>query len=371
MNLKNLLKNYKKRTLFTTPSHNQGEFIIPYLKKTLGEKIFKNDFSELEGFDNIKDPQGAIKESMERASKIYEVDHTLYLTNGSTQGILTILLSCLNSDDYILVCRNCHQSVFDGVSLAKAKTVIFEPDFDEEWGIYKPVNPENLEDVFRQNPKVKAFVISHPYYEGVVSDIEKISKICKQYEKLLIVDEAHGALMSFDKSISVPSVFLGADAVVQSLHKTCGALNPCAVLHLPQNSRLDYEKIKETYNKLMTTSPSYPLLLCIEQTIEFLSSKNGKQMIYELVDNIIAFKKNCKDYPSIHFYDKNFDETKILVKIDGISGFELSKIMFEKYHIEDELANEVSVLYLTGIGTTKAKLKKLEKALKKVADKLI
>ena len=82
-------------------------------------------------------------------------------------------------------------------------------------------------------------------------------------------------------------------------------------------------------------------------------------------------KKNLKKYPSIKFYDKIFDETKLLVKIDGISGQELSKRIFEKYKIEDELCNDVSVLYLTGIGTTKDKLKKLEKALLKVADELI
>ena len=35
----------------------------------------------------------------------------------------------------------------------------------------------------------------------------------------------------------------------------------------------------------------------------------------------------------------------------------------KKYGIEDELANEKSVLLLTGLGTTKRKLKKLEKAL--------
>ena len=94
-------------------------------------------------------------------------------------------------------------------------------------------------------------------------------------------------------------------------------------------------------------------------------------MIYELTDNIIEFKKSFKDYPSVKFYDKSFDETKILVKIDGISGLELSKRIYEKFHIEDELANDVSVLYLTGIGTTKQKLKKLEKALKKIADEIV
>ena len=341
------------------------------MKKFLGEKFFKYDFSEIVGFDNIKDPQDAIKESMENTAKIYETKHSLYLTNGSTQGILTILLSFLKYDDFIMCAKNCHQSVFDAVSLAQAKAIIYEPDFDEEWGIYAPIKFDRLENAIKENPKIKAFVMSCPYYEGVVSDISKIAEVCHKYEKLLIVDEAHGALWNFDKTINTPSAFLGADAVVQSLHKTCGAPNQCSVLHLPQKSLLNYEDVKNTYNKLMTTSPSYPLLLAIEQTVEFLNSQKGKKLIYDLIKNIAELKQNCAKYPSIKFYNKDFDETKILVKIDGISGNELSKRIYEKYHIEDELCNEISVLYLTGIGTTKEKLKKLEKALIKIADELI
>lgn len=371
MSLKNLLKSYKKRTLFTTPSHNQGEFIIPELKKMLGEKFFKCDFSEIEGFDNLKDPQSYIKKSLDRTAKIYEMEHSFYLTNGSTQGILSILLSFLKNDDLILIAKNCHQSVFDATELAQARYVILEPDFDEEWGIYQPITPSQVDTAIRENPKIKAFVMSCPYYEGIVSDIEKISDVCHNYGKLLIVDEAHGALLNFDRSISIPAGFLGADAVVQSLHKTCGAPNQCSIMHLPQKSMLNYNTVKDTYNKLTTSSPSYPLMFAIEQTVEFLSSKKGKKKVYELISNIIELKKNLKAYPSIKFYDKVFDETKILVKIDGISGLDLSKKMTEKYHIEDELANEKSVLYLTGIGTTKAKLKKLEKALIKVADELV
>ena len=42
----------------------------------------------------------------------------------------------------------------------------------------------------------------------------------------------------------------------------------------------------------------------------------------------------------------------------------LSDILFDEFNIEDELCNNCSSLLLTGIGTTKHKLKQLEKALK-------
>ena len=53
------------------------------------------------------------------------------------------------------------------------------------------------------------------------------------------------------------------------------------------------------------------------------------------------------------------DITKILVKKNEMSGFELSEIFFDKFNIEDERANEKSIMLLTGLGTTKEKLRSL------------
>ena len=55
------------------------------------------------------------------------------------------------------------------------------------------------------------------------------------------------------------------------------------------------------------------------------------------------------------------DITKILIKKQGLSGYELSEILYDKYNIEDERTNEKSTMLLTGIGTDKAKLERLLK----------
>ena len=59
----------------------------------------------------------------------------------------------------------------------------------------------------------------------------------------------------------------------------------------------------------------------------------------------------------------NDDITKILIKSDKMSGYELSERLFEDYNIEDERTNEKSTMLLCGIGTTKKMLQKLSKAL--------
>ena len=44
---------------------------------------------------------------------------------------------------------------------------------------------------------IKAVVITSPTYDGVVSDIERISEVVHKYGIPLIVDEAHGAHFGF------------------------------------------------------------------------------------------------------------------------------------------------------------------------------
>lgn len=371
MSLIKLIKDYKRknRILFTTPSHNQGSFIIPESLKFLGKDIFKNDFSEIEGFDNLQNPDGAILESEKKAADIYGSQTSFYLINGSTSGIIALMLAVLKPNDKVLIARNCHKSVYNSLVLSGALPVWVTSEYNDEWGIFKHVSPKDVEKAFVQNPDIKAFILTNPTYEGMIADIEKISLICKEHNAVLIVDEAHGALWNFDKTIGTPALYLKADAAVQSLHKTGGALNPSAILHISQESKIDKNKVKDALNLINTTSPSYPLLLNIETTINFLNSKKGKKQISQLTDNIIEFKNSLKKFSNIHIYYENNDITKILIKIDGLSGFELSDILFNKYKIEDELANEKSVLFLTGIGTSKAKLKKLKNALIKTANK--
>ena len=43
-----------------------------------------------------------------------------------------------------------------------------------------------------------------------------------------------------------------------------------------------------------------------------------------------------------------------------MSGFELSEILFKRFNIEDEKTNEKSTMLLTGLGTTKEKLRQLK-----------
>lgn len=350
MSLINILKKKSKMNLFTTPSHSQTFFIFSKFKQ-----FYKYDISETD----THEPQEALKLAQKKASKIYGTKSTYFLTNGSTNGIIAAVLASIKSGtrcgEKVLIWDNAHPSHKNAVKLAGATPIFYDLNQDENWNVYSSTSPEQIEEMLKKEKEIKAVIITSPTYEGIISNIAKIKEVCKKYEAYLIVDEAHGALYPFCDKLPTSAIYLGADFVIQSLHKTAGGLNPTALLHC--NINID---VQNALNLITTTSPSYPLLASIEKNINFLNSKKGRNKILDLVDNIEKMEKNI---PNCEFY--NGDQTKILIKTPKLSGFELSEFLY-KNKIEDEKTNEKSTMLLCGIGTDLKKLKRLENILKKI-----
>ncbi len=362
MSIIKLLSKKPERILFTTPSHGQKSPYLPNL-----EGYYNWDYSEIEGFDNLADPSGAILMAQGRASDCFGAKNTFFLTGGATLGILAAMKSVIQEGDRVLVARNCHKSVYNGLVVTCARVDWLMPETNDYFGIYGEINPEEVENNLKLN-QYKALIITSPTYEGVNSDIESISKICRQYGVYLIVDEAHGALYNFLDKLPKTALEQGADFVINSLHKNAGAPNQCALLHVSNRIRDDFEwrQVQRAINLFNTSSPSYPLLACIEAAVTYLHSKEGKKAIDDLINNIEHFKKDLRK-EGWEFYDnENSDPTKILIKRPDVSGLELSEKLFREFHIEDEMASDVCALYLCGIGTTRAKLDRLKNAIKKV-----
>ena len=339
MSLIQLLRKQNRKYLFTTPSHGQKFFIFNKFRN-----FYKYDISETE----VQDPQTALSLAQERATRIYKTNHTYFLTNGSTSGIVASVLTCTQKNDKVLLWRNSHPCHLNAVKLAGCEPVFYDLPLNKEWGI-----PDKITADLINIKGVKAVIVTSPSYEGIVSDIKELKRVCKKNGAYLIVDEAHGALYPFSDKLPQSAVNI-ADFTIQSLHKTAGGLNPTALLHV--NCNLDATKALSMIN---TTSPSYPLLASIEANINFLNSTKGRKKLDNLVKNIQELKKSITN---VEFGGD--DVTKILIKKDGLTGFELSEKLYEDFDIEDEKTNEISTMLLCGIGTDERKLEHLKHALK-------
>ena len=341
MSLIQLLRKQNRKYLFTTPSHGQKFFIFNKFRN-----FYKYDISETE----VQDPQTALSLAQERATRIYKTNHTYFLTNGSTSGIVASVLTCTQKNDKVLLWRNSHPCHLNAVKLAGCEPVFYDLPLNKEWGI-----PDKITADLINIKGVKAVIVTSPSYEGIVSDIKELKRVCEKNGAYLIVDEAHGALYPFSDKLPQSAVNI-ADFTIQSLHKTAGGLNPTALLHV--NCNLDATKALSMIN---TTSPSYPLLASIEANINFLNSTKGRKKLDNLVKNIQELRKSITN---VKFGGD--DVTKILIKKDGLTGFELSEKLYEDFDIEDEKTNEISTMLLCGIGTDERKLEHLKHALKKL-----
>ena len=341
MSLIKLLRKQNRKYLFTTPSHAQKFFIFNKFRN-----FYKYDISETDA----QNPQVALSLAQEQAAKIYKTNHTHFLTNGSTSGVIAAILTCTNKGDKVLLWRNSHPCHHNAVKLAGCTPVFYDLPINERWGIPDKTTPE-LIDI----KDIKAVIVTSPTYEGVVSDINLLKEVCKKNNAYLIVDEAHGALYPFSEKLPQSAVNI-ADFTIQSLHKTAGGLNPTALLHV--NCNLDAEKALSMIN---TTSPSYPLLASIEANINFLNSAKGRKKLDLLIETIKKLKSSINN---VEFGGD--DITKILIKKEGMTGFELSENLFDKFDIEDEKTNKISTMLLCGIGTSARKLEHLAHALKKL-----
>lgn len=330
MSIIGILKKKNNKTLFTTPSHS-GKFCI--LHKFY--QWYKADISEIDALN----PQEELRLAETKAAKIYGTKFTKFLTNGSTSGIIAAILA--SKPKKILIWSNAHPCHKNGAKLSAAEIIEYDLPLDENLGVYKAITFNNVKElVDKHHPDT--LVITSPTYEGFVADVKNISKFCNQNNVTLIVDEAHGALYPFCEKLPESAV-KHADFTVQSLHKTAGGINPTALLHSNNINPT------EALNLINTTSPSYPMLATIEANINFLNSSKGK-------DHIDTLIKNIKE---LNLPQLNDDPTKILLK----GGFEVSDKLFNGYGIEDERTNNKTTLLLCGVGTNKAKLGRLKKAL--------
>lgn len=318
---------------------------------------FSIDITEIDGFDNLHHPDGILKDSMEWAAGVYGADHTYYLVNGSSCGILSAIGAVVRPGETLLVSRNCHKSVYHGLILNSLKPEYVYPQIIEELGIQGGIMPEDVEKKLKEHPEIRGVLIVSPTYDGIVSDIHGIAQVVHAHGIPLIVDEAHGAHFPFGAGCFPNSALdCGADLVIQSLHKTLQSLTQTAVLHLNGNlvSRGRLERCLQMYQ---SSSPSYVFMAVMEQCI-FEMQLHGKEYMTAFAERIRKVRERLKEMQNLKLLDRgqngahgvfDVDESKLVISCKGsMTGENLSECLRRDYAIEMEMCGaDYAVAILT------------------------
>ena len=328
------------------------------------ENAYQVDITEIEGYDNLYEPQGILKSAKEHAATVFGAEDTYFLVNGSTVGILTAICAVTGKGDKIIMARNCHKAVYHAVELWELQVSYIYPDILNDWQMADAIDVDILEEQLKQDKNISAVIITSPTYEGIVSDIEKIAELAHKYQIPLIVDEAHGAHFSFHPRFPKSAVYCGADVVVQSIHKTLPSFTQTALLHVNGNL-VNRDKIEKYLSFFQTSSPSYLLIAGIDQCVSVLEEKKATLWddFFRYRDEFISRTSKLRN---IRVYnDKTADPCKLVISVKdtNISGIELQKQLLDEFHIQIEMAAETYIIGIVTQSDTEEGFNRLAKAL--------
>ena len=326
------------------------------------------DITEIDGADNLFAPSGIIAESEKNASEIFS-SKTFYSAGGSTLCIqamlyLTALLAYSRSEKpLILAARNAHKSFINAAALL---------DIDVRWifpknGTYfsGTATEKEVKDAIEDcGDKITAVYITSPDYLGNISDIKAISKVCRQKNILLLVDNAHGAYLKFLPQSKHP-IDLGADMCCDSAHKTLPALTGGAYLHIAENLEILKENAKEAMSVFSSSSPSYLIL----QSLDLFNGRaeEFKQRLSCFLPKAKAFKEKII---SLGFEICGDEELKVTLKPKsyGCTGGELA-LTLEKEEIYPEFYDCDHLVLMLSPYNTDEELERIFDVLKRIKRK--
>ena len=337
------------------------------------------DITEVEGFDNLHHAQGILKQSMEWAARVYGADRTWYLINGSTCGILASVCGCTRPGGHILMSRNCHKAAYHAAYINHLRTSYVYPQDLPGLGIQGGILPEDVEKALEEHRDIQAVFIVSPTYDGVVSDVSKIADIVHRKGIPLIVDEAHGAHFRFGKWFPDSALDMGADAVIQSVHKTLPSLTQTALLHIKGNY-VNSRNIERYLSIFQSSSPSYVFMASIENSIfvmDRMQRERDSVQMKEYEAHLMDLRRRLASMKNLRLVDRDIvgmggvwdlDVSKIVVSTRGtaLSGADLSSILREKYHLEMEMCGSDYVTAITTVFDSPEGLQRLGDSLEEI-----
>jgi len=366
------LKDYveEENTRFHMPGHRNEDQIeeLALLQKYL----YSFDVTEVEGTDNLHYPEEMIASSQVLLTEAMGSKESLYCVNGSTSSNYAMIYGLLKREDTVLVQRNCHQSVYNAISLLDLKAVYLMPEIVKEFNLPSFITLEELKRIHEEHKEAKAVILTSPTYHGIVTDIAPLADYCRSHGLYLLVDEAHGAHFSFSEMLPDASIRCGANASSVSFHKTLPSLTQGSVLNLSEKLTEDEVlRIRHYHRIFQSSSPSYPLLASMEMA-RYYMEENGEALYRNLLERIFALKVELKKIKGIRILGKEhvplFDETRLVISTP-LPGAEIDHILRSEYKIQCEMTEGNNLIFILTPFDTEEDLESIAFALRSISRK--
>jgi lysine decarboxylase len=346
-------------TRFHVPGHKGGAGADPGLRAALGWSALTADIpQDIEGIDLGPEPT-PYQRAEQLAAEAHGAARTFFLTNGASQGNHALCLAIAPLGASVVVQRNSHASVIDGLVLSGGSPTFVAPEYEEELGMAHGVTPESLAAVLERSPSARAAFIVSPTYYGMSADVEACAAVCHASGVPLVVDQAWGPHFGFHPDLPPSALMLGADAMITSTHKIVGSLTQSAMLHVGTSGRIDADSVARTVRLMRSTSPSALLMASLDGARRQLAmhgealltgtiqaSRSAREAIAS-VEGAAVIGDEFVGRPGV----AGWDPLRIVIDVrgTGCTGYEVASALRRHYDIHVELATHATMVLILGL----------------------
>jgi lysine decarboxylase len=345
---------------FHVPGHKGGPGADPGLRSALGDRALALDIcQDIEGIDVGPQPT-PYQRAEELAAAAYQAGQTWFLTNGASQGNHALCLALAKPGQHVLVQRNSHASVVDGLVLSGGMASFVAPEYDNELGMAHGVTPAALQASLERAPDINAAFIVSPTYYGMAADVAGCAEVAHAAGAALVVDCAWGSHFGFHPGLPESPLRLGADAVLASTHKIVGSMTQSAMLHVAEGGRIDPDEVARCVRLVRSTSPNSLLLASLDSARRQLAL-HGEALLDRTLAASDRAREALAEIPGCALVGGDmvgrpgvagWDPLRIVIDTrgTGCTGYEIAAELKASYDIHVELASHAALVLVLGLG---------------------
>jgi lysine decarboxylase len=350
---------FRGSTRFHVPGHKGGRGADPGLVNALGLMALQLDIpQDIEGVD--LGPSPTPYERAERlAAEAHGAARTWFLTNGASQGNHALCLALASLDAPVVVQRNSHSSVIDGLVLSGGRPGFVAPEYDPELGMAHGVTPEALDAALGETPGARAAFVVSPTYYGLAADVAALAEVAHARDVALVLDQAWGPHFGFHPNVPESGLAQGADAAITSTHKIVGSLTQSAMLHLAPTGRIDEDALSRVVRLVRSTSQSALLMGSLDAGRRQLAV-HGHALLSRTLQAAERLREAIDLIPGCAVVGEGlvgragvaaWDPLRVVIDVRGTgrTGYEVYAAVREAYDAQLELATHATVVLVLGI----------------------
>ena len=279
----------------------------------LGENMFRIDMGiERGALGSLLDHTGPVAESEKYAARVFGAHRSYSGVVGTSGSNRSIMQACMKENDLVVLDRNCHKSIEQGLMLTGARPVYMVPTRNR-YGIIGPISPSEMD---QQTIRAKAqagsltkaiadqkpvyAVVTNCTYDGLCYNAVRAEALLEKSCDRIHFDEAwygyarfnpiykdHFAMRGDPAAHSGPTVF-----ATHSTHKMLAALSQASYIHVRDGKgAIDHHRFNQAYMLHTTTSPLYAIVASNDITSAMMDGSSGRSLTQEVIDEAVDFRQ--------------------------------------------------------------------------------